>query len=160
MWWTIIGVIVSSVISVIFSDKIIQGVRRIMLRFGILKDVDLSGKWVATFYLNEKNAYQEIIIIKHRVGLVYGHIEPDDRNYNSLKSVMDKKPLRIRGNINDNRYFTGFWYHPLVTRRYHGSYQMLIYPNSVHMEGKWIGFSETSQTIDYGKWVWDKLQDT
>lgn len=127
-----------------------------MLKIGVLKDVDLSGRWQAIFYVGKEQKYTEIIELRYRVGLLIGKIVNDDRNYDLLKNKI-KNPLRVKGCVNDNRYFTGFWYHPIETYRNHGSYQMLIYPNAEKMEGQWIGFSETSHIISHGKWVWLKL---
>lgn len=159
LWVTILGMLVSSVISVIFSDTIIQGIRKTLFHFGILKDINLSGTWIATFYMNNKKAYQEVIKLHHKVGLVFGYIEPDSRNYEKLQQVMYKKPMRIKGSINDNRYFTGFWYHPIEQYRHHGSYQLLIHSTAIKMEGQWIGFSETSKIISHGKWEWEKISN-
>ena len=109
-------------------------------------------------YGKNKIEYTEIILLKKRFGTIYGYIVDDDRNYEQLQLVMKKNPLRLKGFISDNRYFTGLWYHPIETYRYHGSFQLLIEPNYIKMNGQWIGYSESKQIINNGIWTWDKLE--
>lgn len=160
MWITILGMIISSVISVILSDKIIFALDRLFIRLGISKSSNITGLWKATFimgYGKNKKEFEEIILLKRRFGTIYGYIISDTRNYKRLQSVMDKNPLRIKGFLSDNRYFTGFWYHPIETYRYHGSFQLIIEPNFIKMNGQWIGYSESKQIINNGAWIWEKI---
>jgi len=162
MWITILGMIISSIVSVILSDKIIFGIDRLFVRLGISKYSHITGLWKATFvmgYGKNKTEYTEIILLKKRFGTIYGYIANDSRNYTRLQSVMKQEPLRIKGFISDNRYFTGFWYHPIETYRYHGSFQLLIESNFIKMNGQWIGYSEHKQEIDNGLWIWEKLDN-
>lgn len=53
--------------------------------------------------------------------------------------------MRLKGVLSDNRYFTGFWYHPEDLCRYHGSFQLLLESNFLQMKGQWIGYSESKQ---------------
>lgn len=64
-----------------------------------------------------------------------------------------EKPLRLKGVLSDNRYFTGFWYHPEDLCRYHGSFQLLLESNCLQMKGQWIGYSESKHKINNGLWV-------
>ena len=160
MWLTILGMIISSVISVILSDKIIFGIHRIFVRFGISRNSDMTGLWKATFTTGKGNAkkeYVEIIFLKKRFGTIYGNIADDTRNYPKLHSVMKRNPIRIKGFLADNRYFTGFWYHPIETYRFHGSFQMIIDGGFSNMYGQWIGYSESEQKIANGSWKWEKI---
>lgn len=159
---TILGMVISSIISVILSDKIIFALDRLFIRLEISKSSKISGLWKATFvmgYGKNKKTFEEIILLKKRFGTIYGYIADDQRNYERLQSVMSKKPLRLKGFLSDNRYFTGFWYHPIEISRYHGSFQLLLEPNSIKMDGQWIGYSESKQVINNGLWVWEKLND-
>ena len=161
MWFTIFSVIVSSIVSVILSDKIIFGIDRLFVRLGISKYSNINGLWKATFIMGNgknKTEYAEIILLKKRFGTIYGYIANDNRNYERLQSVMNRNPLRLKGFISDNRYFTGLWYHPIETYRYHGSFQLLIEPNFIKMNGQWIGYSESKQIINNGMWIWDKIE--
>lgn len=161
MWITICGMIISSIVSVMLSDKIIFGIDRLFVKLGVSKYSYVTGLWKATFamgYGKNKIEYTEIILLKKRFGTIYGYIVDDDRNYEQLQLVMKKNPLRLKGFISDNRYFTGLWYHSIETYRYHGSFQLLIEPNYIKMNGQWIGYSESKQIINNGIWTWDKLE--
>lgn len=162
MWITVLGMIISSVISVILSDKIILALDRLFIRLGISKCSNITGLWKATFVMGRgknKEEFEEIILLKKRFGTIYGYIANDTRNYKRLHSFMDKNPLRLKGFLSDNRYFTGFWYHPIETFRYHGSFQLLLEPNFIKMIGQWIGYSESKQAINNGTWTWEKLDN-
>lgn len=160
MWITILSIIISSVVSVILSDKIIFGINQIFTKLGISKPSNIAGLWKATFimgYGKNKVEYTEIILVKKRFSTIYGYIANDSRNYARLQYVMGKNPIRLKGFLADNRYFTGFWYHPIETYRYYGSFQLLIEPNFVKMKGQWIGYSESKKIINNGLWIWEKL---
>lgn len=160
MWITILGMLISSVVSVILSDKIIFSIHRIFVRLGVSRNSDITGVWKATFVIGtgkNKSEYTEIIFLKNILGTIYGRIKEDSRNYENLQSVMAKKPLRVKGFLSDNRYFTGFWYHPIETYRFHGSYQLIIDGSFNHMRGQWIGYSESNLKITSGEWNWEKL---
>lgn len=162
MWITILGMLISSIISVILSDKIIFGIDRLFIRLGISRYSNITGLWKATFitgYGKNKQEYEEIILLKKRFGTIYGYISNDIRKYQRLQPIMNKAPLRLKGFLSDNRYFTEFWYHPIETYRYHGSFQLLLEQNFIKMNGQWIGYSESKQIIDNGLWIWEKLND-
>ena len=161
MWDVVLGCIISSVISVLLSDKIIDGITKILIKLGLSKKADISGLWRANFEMGKghrKVTYTEIIKLDNRLGVVWGHISPHQDNYDKLKKHMDNKPLRVKGSVADNRFFTGFWYHPIESYRFHGSYQLLIDGSLRHMDGQWIGYSESGKIIDYGKWTWEKIE--
>lgn len=160
MWLTILGMIISAVVSVILSDKIIFGLHRIFVKLGVSRNSDVTGLWKATFSMETgktKDEYVEIIFLKNRFGTIYGNIANDSRNYPRLHTVMSKNPIRLKGFLADNRYFTGFWYHPIETYRYHGSFQMIIDGSFSHMQGQWIGYSDSNQKITNGMWIWEKI---
>lgn len=161
MWDVIIGCIISSVISVLLSDKIITSITKVLVKLGLSKKADISGIWKATFEIGKRSKkieYIEIIKLNNRLGIVWGHVHPHKDNYTVLQKYMGKKPLRVKGSLVDNRFFTGYWYHPIENYRFHGSYQLLIDGDLRHMEGQWIGYSESGKIIDCGKWVWEKLE--
>ena len=159
MWETILGIVISSVISsvlsIIFSDKILSSIQLLLVRLGLQKDVDLSGRWIATFDVAEKT-YTEIIDVSQRFRRVTGRISDDKRNYNRLHSSMKNNPLRVRGNISDNLYFTGFWYHPIEHSRHYGTFQLIFDSDNDILSGKWIGFSNSSMQINSGSWIWKR----
>lgn len=64
MWEVILGCIVSSIISVLLSDKIIDGIQKALFQLGLSKNVDISGLWKADFEIGrgeKKKTYTEII---------------------------------------------------------------------------------------------------
>ena len=152
---SIVSVIVSAVLSILLADEIKSWIKKALLRIGLLKDVDIAGKWVAVFSCGGKN-YREIIEIKQRKTAITGRIIPDTRNYKEIRKSAEKKPLRLKGNIIDNRYITGFWYHPITSSRYYGSFQLILDNEAENIRGKWIGFTRTSDTIECGDWVFKK----
>ena len=126
MWNVVLSCIISSAISVLLSDKIIDGITKILIKLGLSKKADISGLWKADFEIGKgrrKVTYTEIIKLENRLGVVWGHINPHEDNYEALKQHMQKKPLRVKGSLADNRFFTGFWYHPIESYRCHGSNQ-------------------------------------
>ncbi len=161
MWETILGIIISSVVSVMLSDRIIFGLHSIFVKLGISKKSDISGLWKATFIIGtgkSKVEYIEIVLLKSRFGTIYGNIANDNRNYPKLHAIMKRNPIRIKGFLSDNRFFTGFWYHPIETYRFHGSYQLIIDGEFKQMRGQWIGYSESNHKIANGTWIWEKIE--
>lgn len=127
-----------------------------LFKIGFLKDVDLTGKWEATFSCGGKE-YTELIELKTKLGSVTGYIIDGDKNYEAIRKVAKESPIRLKGTINDNRYFTGFWYHPVETSRFHGAFQLLISHDSNYITGQWIGFSQSTVTIENGNWTFSKI---
>ena len=160
MWLVIISIIISSIISVLLSDKIIKSLNSVLFKLGLTKKANISGIWKATFEYGIRGAKQEfteVVLIDGRFGLVIGNIIPHHENYSALAEHANKKPLRVKGNIVDNIFFTGFWYHPMENHRFHGSFQLIISGTLDRMDGQWIGYSESRKTIQCGKWTWVKI---
>jgi hypothetical protein len=155
----ILSIVISSIISVLLSEQILSFAGSLMMKVGIKPKINLNGIWKATFTISKddgEKSYTEIIRIKSGLGRVYGSIEPDERNYAELKDHMEAKPLRIKGELLDNRYLTGFWYHPIQTNRTQGTFQMILYPDTKEMRGLWMGYSVSGNIIEGGEWVWKK----
>ncbi len=159
---TILGILISSIISVILSEQILSFVGSLMMKIGIKPRVNLNGIWRAIFTIRKDEreesevSYNEIIRLKSSFGRVYGYIEPDERNYEDLKEHMNDRPLRLKAELLDNRYLTGFWYHPIQTNRTQGTFQMILYPDTKEMRGLWMGYSVSGNVIEDGEWVWKK----
>lgn len=151
------GTLVSIVLTLLFSNHIKQGLMPLIIRLNSSEKRGIEGKWVATFSLSGDDKlfyYTELIQINQSFGMVIGHIVPDPRNYDQLRIAEAQKPLRIRGELVDNRYLTGTWFHPIETHRYHGAFQLLLSPSGDRMDGRWIGFSESMNHVDIGEWIW------
>lgn len=153
MWITVIGIIVSAIVSVLLSDKIISALQFVLIKFGIKRDVTLAGVWIATFSMGD-NTYTEVIRIYQKFKRVTGKILYDNRNYERLHKYMQNEPLRLRAHFTDNQYLTGYWFHPIEHSRHYGTFQLIYDSDEDKLEGVWVGFSNTKRTIDYGKWNW------
>jgi len=156
----IIGVVISAIISALFSESILRGIALFLAKFDLPSQSSIEGIWEASFSMSDEHGvekrYKEKIKIVKRLGNIYGYNVPDSNNHELLKTVESKKPLRIRGSVVDNRYFTGVWFHPSKKSRFHGSYQLLLNLSGDKMEGVWTGYRESSNCIESGNWLWNK----
>jgi hypothetical protein len=161
-WWiltTIVGALISLIVSLIFSEPLKHALLPLITRTGVPKKQILEGRWVTTFTFREADRmdlYTEVIEIKTHLGMVVDRIVPDTRNHERLREIAPNKPLRLRGEFTDNRHFTGFWFHPLRKRHFHGAFQLLLDSSCDRMTGKWIGFRRGTDTIDGGDWTWER----
>jgi len=154
---TILGIIISAIVSTIFSDKIIDAFGIFLSRIDLPHQTKLEGDWKAIFTIKENeiiSSYEERILIVKRLGTLYGYkIE----NVNStVESKISRKTIRVRARIIDNRYLTGYWFNPNKNSRHHGSFQLLVELSGKKMSGIWTGYSETKNKIHEGDWIWEK----
>lgn len=159
-WLGIIGILISSLISVIFSEEIINAIGIFLSKYDLKKKCEIEGDWLAEFTLIENNNishFKETIRLVKRLGIYYGYNVPNPNNHDELKKVEQNQPLRIKASLSENKFLTGNWYHPNRQSRFHGSFQMLIVMNTDKMYGIWTGYSESKNEIDSGKWNWKKL---
>ena len=156
----IISAIVSSILTLVFCDKIISVFQFIAIKFGWKKDVCLTGKWRATFMYNNAE-YVEIIKVMHKFSRVTGKIINDERNYERLKKYMDGKKdvRRVKAQFTDNQYLTGFWYHPIEHSRHYGTFQLIYDSDTETFSGIWVGFSTTARAIESNSWKWERITD-
>lgn len=158
----IIGIIISAIVSAMFSESILQGIGLMLSKIDLPKQAVIEGVWKAEFTLNENDTivtYKEKIKLIKRLGKIYGYNNPDPENHDLLKKVENKNPLRLTGNLVDNRYFTGVWFHPNRKSRFHGSFQLLFELSGNKMAGNWTGYSESKNIIDSGKWTLIKVEE-
>ena len=164
LFWFIgaIGAALVSLLITLILDEPMKGwLTPIVAKFGVKRKYGISGIWVATFKYRNGNVieeYSEAIEVKTLFGLTVGRIIPHQANHPRLKSVETEKPLRVRGYFEDNRYFTGIWYHPLERHRYHGAFQLILDPSGIEMKGKWIGYSGTKIAVDEENWIWKLIE--
>jgi hypothetical protein len=158
----IIGIIISAIVSAVYSESILQGMGLLLAKINLPNQADIEGVWKVEFTLKEDESvsiFKETIKIVKRLGIIYGYNIPDPENHEVLKKVEENKPLRLRGNLVDNRYLTGVWFHPNKKSRFHGSYQLLVDLSGNKMSGRWTGYSETKNSIDFGSWNFLKEND-
>jgi len=156
----ITGIVVSAIISALCSEAILRGVAMALSKVDLPRRSTFEGTWEATFTMAGEDgvakSYSEKIKLVKRLGTYYGYNVPDSNNHELLKTVDAQKPMRLRGTIVDNRYFTGVWFHPSNQSRFHGAYQLLLGLSGESMEGVWTGFSESRNGIEAGSWTWKK----
>lgn len=156
----LIGVIISSIVTAISSESIIKGIGQLLTKIDLPKSAVIEGTWIAEFSISESgqiSTYSEAIKIIKRLGIIYGYNIPHEKNHELLKKVEEKKPMRLKGNMIDNRFFTGVWFHPNRKSRYHGSYQLLLELSGSKLTGTWTGYSESQNQITSGSWIWNKI---
>jgi len=157
---SLLAAVIFLVIGLFVSEPLKNHIGAIISRFSVSKK-GLSGLWKATFIVESngvRKSYVEIIKLSLFLGMYYGRIAPDDQNYDLLRKVHDKKPLRLRGQIKDDSYFTGIWFHPIETHRFHGAFQLIYELSGEEMRGVWIGMSKSKNRIDSGTWYWERLK--
>jgi hypothetical protein len=151
----VFGPIVAVCITLLVSEPLKNWLAPVVAKLGSRKDQGISGRWIAVFSHGPQEAeYVEVIEISSLFGQLVGRVVPDKRNYPALREVDKVRPLRLRGTIKDNRYFTGIWFHPVRRSHHHGAFELLLNVDGESMDGLWLGYSETKNTIQTGRWAW------
>lgn len=173
----LIASLIAFVIGAIFKERIRTFFLNLIDRIQTARSTDIDGVWETHFSFRrrtksstlsdgattlieieegEEKHYTEIIELKSSYGRILGRLKPDPRNGERLAAVQHRRPIRIRGEIRCDRYFTGSWYHPIKTNLNHGAFQMIISCNGRCMRGKWVGFRDSDEIVT-GIWEWKKL---
>jgi hypothetical protein len=156
----VIGAFVSIFITLAFQDSLKTWAAQLVTLLGARNDDGITGLWRTTFsYVHgrETTNYIECIEIRTLFGMVIGRIVPDPSNHPRLNDIAPSRPIRVRGQLKDNHYFTGIWLHPLQRHHYHGAFQLLLEPNGHRMKGRWIGFSNSKKSLEEGDWEWELI---
>jgi hypothetical protein len=154
----VIGPIVGVIVTLLVSEPLRERLAPLVSRFGSKKEGTVGGTWMATFYHGPTEvAYLEVIEVSHLFGFVVGRITPHELNHIAAQKVAWAKPLRIRGSVKDNRFFTGVWVHPNRLAHHHGAFDLIINQDNEHMSGIWLGYSESQKIIESGRWEWVRL---
>ena len=159
LWYAVLGAFLSVILGVIFSEPLKNLFSPFLAKLGQKKD-GINGVWEATFEYptnTGKELYTELIEIKSVLGQIIGRIIPHKNNHSRLVTVATKKPVRLRGELRDNLFFTGTWLHPLDRQHYHGAFHLLVSMSGNEMEGIWIGYSDKKKKIEEGKWNWKRI---
>lgn len=152
------GAVVSIVVTLVVSEPLKNWLAPLVAQLGSKQDEGVKGLWLATFYHGQsQKPYVEAIEISKLFGVVVGRIVPHPDNHLAAKKVEQKHPLRLRGSVQDNRYFTGIWFHPNRRSHVHGAFNVIIFQDNEHMNGLWLGYSERQNAIESGKWSWQRL---
>lgn len=154
----VIGPIVGAVVTLAVSEPLKEWLAPFVARLGSKKEEGVSGRWEATFYYGpNEDQYVEVIEVSHLFGAVVGRIVPHTSNHAAAKKVEKKRPLRVRGAVKDNRFFTGVWLHPGRRSHHHGAFDLIVKTDNEHMDGYWLGYSESKNVIESGRWSWKRL---
>ena len=155
------GPIAGIVVTLLLSEPLKERLAPLVLRLGSKKEEGVTGRWLATFgHGIPEVEYLEVIEISLLFGLVVGRIVPHRLNQGAAKRVAESRPVRVKGTITNNRHFTGTWLHPERRSHHRGAFDLIIRQNNVHMQGMWLGYSETNNVIQTGRWEWRRLPET
>jgi hypothetical protein len=156
----VLGPILALVVTLLLSEPLKNRLAPLVAKLGSKREVGVTGQWKATFtYGPSDETFVEAIEISSLFGVFVGRVIPHADTYPELKRNEKSKPLRLRGEVKDNRYFTGVWFHPLRRSHFHGAFELLIHQNGEQMNGMWLGYSERKNTIESGDWTWERLDD-
>lgn len=155
----VIGPIVGVIVTLLVSEPLKDRLAPLVMRLGSKKEEGVSGLWKATFFYGQPEvAHIQVIEISILFGSVVGRIVPHNLNEGAAKRTENDRPLRVRGSIKDNRFFTGTWFHPEGRSYHHGTFDLIIRQDNERMEGMWLGYSETKNKIETGRWIWERIE--
>jgi len=151
----------SALISIIISLILADSIKAVFYKiFKVGKLDPIPGLWIAeyTFPKDDGNEekFTEIIKIKKSFGGYAGNIQPDARNYQTLKAVEHKSPRRLRAEKISDKLLTGIWFHPVAINHNHGSFQLSISSDGQTMNGIWVGSSQQQDKIISGSWSFSR----
>jgi hypothetical protein len=155
---SVAGPIVAVIVTLIVSEPLKDRLAPLIAKLGSKKEQGISGIWKASFlYGKSDDVHIEVIEISVFMGTIVGRIVPHALNEGAAKRTENNRPLRMRGSVKDNRFFTGIWFHPERRSHHHGAFDLIIRQNNWRMEGMWLGYSETKNVIETGRWTWERI---
>lgn len=155
----VVGPVVAVIVTLIVTEPLKTRLAPFIARFGSKKEEGITGNWLATFYYGEDECqYIEAIEISGLLGNFVGHIIPHAQNHADLKQIEDTKPLRLRGEVKDSRFFTGVWFHPNRRNHHQGAFKLLVNTNNEEIKGIWLGYSESKNVVESGRWEWKRIE--
>jgi hypothetical protein len=155
----IIGPIVGVLVTLLVSEPLKERLAPLVMRLGSKRQVGVSGLWKATFYYGDaETSHVQVIEISALLGLIIGRIVPHELNEGAAKRAEDGRPLRVRGAVKDNRFYTGTWLHPEKRSHHQGAFDLIIRRDNMRMEGMWLGYSETKNIVETGRWIWERIE--
>ncbi|MDL2328335.1 hypothetical protein LJC71_01085 [Desulfosarcina sp. OttesenSCG-928-A07] len=124
----------------------------------IRKPVSINGVYDCKYYIPWKPYGQHVIyerIFIFQFGKkCYGYIINNTKDDSFRK--LERPGIRLVGNIFLERYFIGWWSHPMPDDHTYGSFNMQIDPGGQKLEGFWTGESGAYHRVLGGGWVWEK----
>jgi hypothetical protein len=154
----VVGTIIGAVVTLAVSEPLKEWLAPFVANLGSKKEDGVSGRWQAIFFYGpNEDTYVEVIEVSNLFGAVVGRIVPHPSNHPAAKKVEMKRPLRVRGAVKDNRFFTGVWLHPDRHSHHHGAFDLIIKTDNELMDGYWLGYSESKNVIESGRWYWKRM---
>ena len=150
------GALVSMIITLVASEPLKNWLSPLLSKLGSTKSEGVKGRWLTTFEMNGK-LYTEAIEVSNFLGITVGRVFPHPKNHSEVAKVASKRPIRIRGSVKDNHYFTGIWFHPNRRSHRHGAFELLISRDNEKMIGMWLGYSQSRNVIQGSSWEWYRL---
>lgn len=151
--------IVASFLAGILLPSIVNILRYALGKMlGSKKQTDVSGVYDCEYHIHWKPEGSNIIyerIFVFRIGKkFYGYLinNPDDTKYRKLP----RPGRRLQGELFVERYFIGWWSHPLPDDNTYGAFNIRIDLGGQMHEGQWNGESNTYNRILEGRWIWWK----
>jgi hypothetical protein len=155
----VLGPVLGVVVTLLVSEPLKERLAPLVSQLGSKKEEGVTGLWKASFFYGDPAVqHVQVIEISTLFGSVVGRIIPHELNEGAAKRVQETRPLRVRGTIKDNRFFTGVWFHPERRSHHHGAFDLVVRQNNLQMEGMWLGYSETKNVIETGRWVWERIE--
>ena len=154
----ILGPVVGVVVTLLAREPLKERLAPLVLLLGSKKEDGITGVWVATFWHGTpETEYVEVIEVSLLLGQYVGRIVPHTLNQGAAKRVASGRPVRVRGSVVNNRHFRGEWLHPERRSHHRGTFDLIVRQNNVHMQGMWLGYSESQNVIQAGRWEWKRL---
>jgi hypothetical protein len=162
--WVLVAVralvvpVVAIVVGLLAAGPITNRLAPTLAKLGSKREEGVGGRWRAVFYYGkQEEEFVEIIEISSVLGMMIGRVIPHGENNPIAKSVEQRRPVRVQGSMKDNTFFTGTWFHPSRRSHHVGAFQLILRRSNTRMEGMWLGYSETKNEVESGRWVWSRL---
>ena len=145
LFW-LAGLLVGLFITKVLSDPIEQLI--VWTPFlGKKRSRNLTGNW-KVIYSGSAISKPEIetLRIKHLGGSVRG------RTFGN-----SKRRYKIVASFSLASVITGTWQSELDQNQSEGTFQLIVHPNGMKANGKWLGFDDNNN-IRSGDWEWQRLE--
>ncbi|OWQ91860.1 hypothetical protein CDN99_05670 [Roseateles aquatilis] len=153
-----VGPVVAAIVTIVVREPLKERLAPLVLRFGSKKEDGIAGLWETRFWHGvPETEYVEVIEVSLLLGSYVGRIVPHPLNQGAAKRVADQRPIRVRGSVLNNRHFRGEWLHPERRSHYRGAFDLIIRQNNDRLQGMWLGYSESQNVIQAGRWEWRRL---
>ena len=154
----VLGPIVAAIVTLLVREPLKERLAPLILIFGSKRDDGITGLWECRFWHGAPEVeYVEVVEVSLLLGSYIGRIVPHKLNQGAAKRVAESRPIRVRGTVLNNRHFRGEWLHPERRSHHRGTFDLIIRQNNEHLQGMWLGYSESQNVIQAGRWEWKRL---